>query len=333
MAPRHRWLPASVAAALLAAGVAFLLMAAAGSAAPLPSKPGRPWPNIVIIPGIAVTDIATPPPLTPTPPPDVPPPPGEDLLALQAQMERAIAEDWSGGRLAVAVTDLQTGETVHVYGDRYQLSGCVANFFVLARSVADWHGDRVSIDTVDALIRQTIWASDALAAYYLYTIAGDGDPVMGVSRTRELIASLGLDEIILDHPPAFPGDTVGVDPNNWVTAIEVNRALSMLYHGQIFGEPGRSYLLEAMTNVKPGLNYLTAALPPEAVVSHKNGFFWNPDGYIDSDAGIVRFYRGGREYAYAITFLSEAVPVKYDDIPTAQELSRLAWDTFQARYP
>ncbi|MBE0609344.1 MAG: hypothetical protein IH609_08185, partial [Dehalococcoidia bacterium] len=80
-----------------------------------------------------------------------------------------------------------------------------------------------------------------------------------------------------------------------------------------------------------GLNYLTAVVPAPAVVSHKNGFFWDPEGWVDNDTSIVRF-GPELEYAYALTFLSEAVPTLYADIPLGQQLVRETWDYFQASY-
>jgi hypothetical protein len=71
----------------------------------------------------------------------------------------------------------------------------------------------------------------------------------------------------------------------------------------------------------------------DGVVGHKNGFFWLPEGYIDNDAGIVTFERGGQTYAYALTFLSQAVPTKYGDIPLGQTVSSLVWEHFNRTYP
>jgi hypothetical protein len=63
-----------------------------------------------------------------------------------------------------------------------------------------------------------------------------------------------------------------------------------------------------MTEVKVGLNYLTA-YGPGVPVNHKNGFFPALDGwYVDNDIGIVRFERDGRQLAYAISFFSQRVP-------------------------
>jgi hypothetical protein len=85
-------------------------------------------------------------------------------------------------------------------------------------------------------------------------------------------------------------------------------------------------------NVKPGLNYLVAYVPG-GEVSHKNGFFPNVDAtWVDNDTGIVRVATAGGGYAYAVTFLSDGVTGKYNDIALGQELSRLAWEYFAGLY-
>jgi hypothetical protein len=138
---------------------------------------------------------------------------------------------------------------------------------------------------------------------------------------------------VIDHPPSYPVYSLGVSTDNWITARDANAALAALYRGEILSDPRRVDLLERMTNVKDGLNYLTA-YGTGGTVSHKNGFFPIGDGtWVDNDVGIVRFERDGREYAYAISFLSDYVATKYGDIPLFQRLSRLAWDYFDAAYP
>lgn len=260
------------------------------------------------------------------------PQPAEDMLALQDAMTRAIEQYWVPGKYAVAVTDLQTGETVSVNGDQPRLSGCVVNLFALYQAVRDVWSGRYPQEYVDALIRATIWSSNATTAQELYGIIGGGDVVEGVRRVHDFInEELRLDAVVLDHPPAY-GDSIGVSPDNWVTAVAMNRALAALWHGEVVPELSwRDYLLYHMTAVKPGLNYLTAAVPE--VVSHKNGFLWASTGYVDNDAGIVRFQRGDTEYAYAISFFSEEVTEEYADIPLGQQLGNLAYEVMTARYP
>jgi Beta-lactamase enzyme family len=258
---------------------------------------------------------------------------GEDMLDLQEAMEAAVAAYWVPGVYAVAVTDLQTGETVGVRGDERQFSGCSVNLFVLFQVAADVAAGRYPLETVDALVRATTWSSNAKTARDLYVIAGNGDGTEGVRRLRELIeGSFELEDVLLDHPPAFHEYSLGVDYNNYVTAEAMNHALATLWAGDVIDGEMRDYLLEVMTQVKPGLNYLSAAVP-EGIVSHKNGFFYGSNGYVDNDVGIIRLQRGDREYAYALSFLSQQVPTEYGDVTLGQELGALAYEVMSMRYP
>jgi len=206
------------------------------------------------------------------------------------------------------------------------------NLFVLYQVARDLEEGRYELEDVDAAMRETPWSSNAFTAWQLFGIAGDGDTVAGVERVAQLIRDLDLQDVVLDHPPGYHADSLGIDYNNWVTAEAMNKALSALWHGEVVGEEYRAYLLEILSNVKPGLNYLTAAVP-EGIVSHKNGFFPGDTGYVDNDAGIVRLQRNGTEYAYAISFLSEEVPTKYGDVVLGQQLGDMAYQVMAARYP
>jgi hypothetical protein len=97
-------------------------------------------------------------------------------------------------------------------------------------------------------------------------------------------------------------------------------------------EEWRDYLLEKMTNVKPGLQYLIPAGVGEARVSHKNGFTWMPGGWVDNDIGIVTFDTSGRQRAYAISLYIQDIATEYADIPIGQTVSRLVWNYFSDRY-
>ena len=257
---------------------------------------------------------------------------GADLLDLQTSMQSAVDAYGVPGVYSVAVTDLQTGETVGVRSGERHLSGCSMNLFVLYQVAADVEDGRYTLETVDALVRATTWSSNAKTAKDLYLIAGDGEGVEGVRRVQELIASLGLDDVLIDHPPAFHEHSLGIDFNNYVSAESMNRALAALWSGDIVESQMRDYLLEVLGEVKPGLNYLSAAVP-EGAVSHKNGFFLGSNGYVDNDVGIIRLERGDKEYAYGFSFLSEQVQSEYGDVTLAQQLGALAYEAMAARYP
>jgi hypothetical protein len=117
-----------------------------------------------------------------------------------------------------------------------------------------------------------------------------------------------------------------------LTANETNRALTAVYEARVLEPAWRDYLLGKMMGVKPGLQYLIPAGVGGGVVAHKNGFFAEYSGWVDNDAGIVLFDRGGRRYAYAISFFTESVPYKYADIPLGQTVSSLVWQYFSSRY-
>lgn len=255
------------------------------------------------------------------------------LTALRERMEQAVADYPVAGRYAVAVTDLQTGETVSVNGARKQLAGCSINLFVLVQAALDLQQGRFEgrIEQVDELISATTWSSNAATARELYGIVGDGDPLAGLARVDRLIqGQLGLTDTVLDHPPLYPDLSLGRG-DNWLTAEDANEALAALWRGAILTPGWRDYLLNRLATVKPGLNYLTGSLSG-AVVSHKNGFFEYDEGFVDNDLGIVRFQRGPGEAAFAVTFLSEGVPTKYADVPLGQQLVQLAFAYFRAVY-
>jgi hypothetical protein len=163
-------------------------------------------------------------------------------------------------------------------------------------------------------------------------ILGAGDPVAGVARVDEVIKEMGLEHTQIDHPPAYVSESLEVDPDNWITAADANHALTQLYLGKVLNPFWTKYLLDQMTGVYYGLNYLLAVGPPSGSVSHKNGFFPYQAGWVDNDIGLVRFERNGREYAYAISFFSNAVPTKFGDVVLAQDLSVTVWDYFDQMY-
>ncbi|MGH2609140.1 MAG: serine hydrolase [Tepidiformaceae bacterium] len=320
---------------LLALAATFGIAVGANYSDHLEAAPptGEPTlPPAVSEPPAPVPPVVSPPQGPEFPPIVVEPELDAALIAMQERMQEAVDSYWVDGNFAVAVTDLQTGHTVSVYGDRQQVAGCIWNLPVIIRTLRDVQEGRYPLSDVEATIRQTLWASDASSALRLYGIVGEGDHAAGVQRVLDMARNLGLTASVIDHPPAFVEYSLGISEPNLVTAEEVNLVLEALYEERLLDAEWTAWLLDAMTRVKPGLNYLTA-YGTGGVVSHKNGFLPNGSTWVDNDAGIVRFERGDHEYAYAITFLSEEVDTKYADIPLGQQLSKMAWEHFDAAYP
>ena len=259
------------------------------------------------------------------------PAPAADMLALRDQLASAIAA--SPIDTAVAVTDLRTGETVDVHGVDERLPGCTINLFALFQVVSDLDVGAYPESAVGDTIGRTINRSDPILARDLVTYyVGAGDLRRGMARVNDFMHALGMTSTLLDHPPAFDGDSLFGLADNRITARDVNRGLAAIWGDRVLDPSWRDYLLEKMTLVKPGLNYLIpVGVSAGATVSHKNGFLWE-DGWTDNDIGIVWFERGGQRYGYAISYFTQFVPVKYDDIPLGQQISSLAFQWFVGRY-
>ena len=271
------------------------------------------------------------------------------MSELQTTLSAIYSRNTAEGNYAFAVTDLQTGETVGSNLQQAHYTGCTISFFALLQGTIDVQNGLLDEARVGDLIRRTVWSSNAVSARELYGLIGStapervwtneqfredaSDVVSGVGRIAALIEQLGLTDTVLDHPPLFGSESIGVNANNWTTVTDMNRGLSAFYNDGILEDQWRDYLLDKMTVVKTGLNYLTS-VGPTVPVSHKNGFFLTSAGwYVDNDIGIVRFQRDGQELAYAISFFAQRVPTKYDDIPFAQRLTTATWAFFQQRYP
>ena len=250
------------------------------------------------------------------------------LADLQAQLQAAV--DRSGLDVTVAITDLQTGETISVRGDEPRLAACSINLLVLIQAALDMNSGLIPVDIGEDLIERTIYGSNPITARELLFLSGSGDLWAGMKKVNELAKRLG-GNILYDHPPAFPHETL-TGSENILTAKNTNAVLAALWNQQILTPEWTDYLLEKLIGVKPGLQYLIPAGVGEAVVSHKNGFVWTALGWIDNDLGVVSFQAGGQTYAYAISYFASWVPEEYGDIALGQRISSLAWSYFKSLY-
>ena len=258
------------------------------------------------------------------------PAPAPDMMGLQSRLSAAVTA--YGVNAAVAVTDLRTGETVHVNGAQSRLPGCTLNLFVLMRTVIDLQQGKYAEPVPGDLIAQTINRSDPITSRRLLKdYVGTGDVYRGLRETGEFLAGLGMSQTLYDHPPAYWHESLNGGIDNRTTALDTNRGLKAIWDGRVLDPGWRDYLLQKMTLVKPGLNYLVSVGTGGSYVSHKNGFLW-AEGWVDNDIGIVWFERGGQRYGYAISYFSGDLSGKYDGIPLGQQLSVLTYAWFDARY-
>jgi len=263
--------------------------------------------------------------------------PGLSYLQLQLQQAVDSFAQQRGGNFAVAVTDLQTGQTVSVNGDSVRLPGCTMNFFVLLQVAKDLQAGQYPESEVGAQIAQTVWASDAAMAHKLLRKSGGDNSIGGLWKVNTLLHDeLQLSSAIFDHPPA--NETATLVPGEWqdnaITPLDFNRALTMLYRGELLNTEWTMYLINKMSRVKPGLNHLipSGVSDPTAYTAHKNGYIDYKPYIVDNDIGIVAFQRGDEHYAYALTFWSQDNPWVLSDAPLGHTVSKLVWDYFNAVY-
>jgi hypothetical protein len=249
-----------------------------------------------------------------------------DQLADQIQAYREVT---GGIEVAIAVTDLQTGGTISVDGNAPHKTGCAINMFALLAVVGEFEAGRADPQSVAYNIRVGIGGSyppevrrflDAVFPSYLDAVA----------RVQEMMRSWGMVLSEFHQVPFYPTGT-GI---NRLTALEVNMVLAKLYRGELFNPEWTAYTLARLREISPGLNYiLPGQLPWSATVAHKIGYYWDGDGWVNNDVGIVTFTgQDGKEKAYAISYLSQKARTEYTGYSFGARLSGIVWDWFEAKY-
>jgi len=239
---------------------------------------------------------------------------------------------WAGDN-AVSVTDLQTGKTIAINGDRQQMSACTIKIFIMMAVAQDLEAGRYSEDEVIDLIYSAMGPSNTWPARELIRYAGGGSLDAGIQRINGIMQSLGMSSSVLAHPPDYPEEDYGLGDENLLTTNDLNLALGKLYHRQAgLSEWATNYVLWSMTLAIPGQQYsLGGGIPAEANLYHKIGLLYDPYNTWN-DAGIVTFERNGQTYAYAISYLGSWQPDWHDAYYHGADASAVAWDAFSAAY-
>jgi len=245
----------------------------------------------------------------------------EEIEAYRAQVGRI--------EVGIAVTDLQTGQTISVGGNDLHKTGCTMNMFALFAAVGEFQAGRADPDSVAYNVNVGIGHSFPPQVYRLMANVF-GSAQAGVQRGQEMMTSWGMKASRFYQLPYYP---VGPQMNS-LTALEVNMVLTKLYRGELFEPEWTDYTLARLRNIAGYLNYiLPGQLPDSATVAHKIGYFWDRDGWVNNDAGLVTFTGGdGKEKAYVITYLSQKARTEYTGYSFGARLSGIVWDYFSAAY-
>jgi hypothetical protein len=254
-----------------------------------------------------------------------------DLAGLEQRL-RELVNGWSGQN-AVTVTDLQTGQTISINGDRQQLAACTIKIFIMAAVAEDITAGRYTKESIEHLVVPFMGPSATWPGPELLRLIGDGDEGAGVKRVNDIMWSLGAKGSILTHAPGYYGAEYGYAQShgvtdNYLTTDDLNLMLGKLYRGEALTPEQTEYVLWTMSIATPYLNgSLGGPLPPEATLYHKIGVLHEPLNTWN-DTGIVVFDRGGHPYAYAVSILSSYTSGYQTGYSHGYTVSQLAWEAF-----
>ncbi len=256
-----------------------------------------------------------------------------EFLALRDQLDASIAAYSSqvgGVDVAIAVTDLQNGESISVGGNVLHRTGCVINMFALFAAVAEFQAGNASPSGLGSFIKKGIGGSHPPDVKD-FTQRIFGSYWDGTYRARELMSSWGMTASYFDHIPYYGGDTPGP---NILTALETNDILARLWNDQLFDAQWSAYTIGVLRDSFWYVNYIIPRrLPAEATVAHKIGYYADYDGWVNNDTGIVSFTGAdGVQKAYAITYLSQMAGSEQIGYSFGAKLSRDVWDWMAGKY-
>jgi len=256
-----------------------------------------------------------------------------EFLSLREALDRSIAvyaDEIGGIDVAIAVTDLQNGETISVRGNTLHRTGCVINMFALLAAVGEFQAGKASPLGLSFSIKRGIGGSYP-PEVSRFAQAIFGSDRAAILRAREMMAGWGMRASFFDHIPTYGGED---SPSNILTALETNDILTRLWRGQLFDRDWTTYTIERLRDSEPQVNYiLPGQLPLGATVGHKVGVYADSDGWVHNDAGIVSFKGAdGAEKLYVITYLSQLANDRLAGYSLGAKLSRDVWDWMTEKY-
>ena len=282
--------------------------------------------------------------------------PGEWQTLEQELRDRiAIYEAEVGNRIGLAITNLQTKETISINGDERFIPGCAIKLFVWLSILADVQQGKYSLETSIAADscwyvgggewwcghnRKTIgqYVRDALSVS-CNTANSILTRQTGIETVNRRMQEWGMKQSIYSHwydLEWFKGDHTAylvyskAELENYLVPEEVNTVLGKLYQGELFPPEFTQVAIERLTHSSSYLHHndvIPARLPYNVTVAHKYGFI-PPNRF--ADIGIV-ITEG---FAFAISFFSNGTSsyqAYYDTHDFGAELSRMVFDYFEEK--
>ena len=279
--------------------------------------------------------------------PDVTPSVTDKSVAnLRSQIEK-IAQS-AQGRVGVAATVIETGESVDLRGDEQFPMQSVYKFpigmtvlhlvdqgkLALTQTVhvkpTEYVSERQHSPlrdknpkgahvTVEELLRYAVSESDGSASDVLMRLVGGPNVIMNYLKT------FGVMGVIVANTEKEIGGDNAVQYRNWAKPNEIIELLKALQNGLGLSTSSRAHLLRLMTDTQTGLKRLKGMLPAGTVVAHKTGTSWTIDGVTaaTNDVGLITL-PNGKHMAIAV-FVSDAKTDQASREDVIATIAKAAW--------
>lgn len=235
------------------------------------------------------------------PAPQVP----DSLAPLQAMLEEAVSEH--AGEVAIAITDLRTGETVAVNGERKQFAASSIKLWMITTALSrlDDGSAPYELADLDRPVREVLSWSSNDAARALTDMAG----IDSVNRhmlqhgmTRSLLVWWGPEQVNRCFEAGLEEAWFG--GNSHLTASDVNRYLADLHGGHVLELLTDTWFVETATEETP-VEFFTTWFPvDERDIASFNVRGFNPPDAPGpealNDIGIVEVRDAGYAFAFAV---------------------------------
>lgn len=257
---------------------------------------------------------------------------------------------------SIFIMDLESGEEVNILGDVAMSAASTIKVSILT----NYFRTLTFAPSEDEafLMAQSLLCSNNASSNYLIELSANRDMFAGLANINNMLQYLGIHNTYITAPfdlgdgqvyGSIPAPTTapnrnfntGADPFNQTTAEDLGTLFSMIYDCAYYGSgliaayPEGEFTSQECRQM---LNLMSAndlerllqgGLPPDAVISHKNGWLQNVHG----DAGIV-FPPNGRNYAIAVYLWEQGNFFTFERAwPLIEGISRATWNFFVPEQP
>ena len=240
-----------------------------------------------------------------------------DLAPLKSGLEKEL----SGyqGEVAIAVTDLKTGNSISIEGDKIYFPASSIKALIMGSVLKDVEAGRYSPSSVDKLLSDMMSRSSNYAANTLMVKTG-------LKKLSDLPAEIGMTNTVLIHgfsdgDPNVPRQRFGA---NALTANDANLFWQKLFSGKILGEEMTKKALEYSKLPSVKLIYT----PEKAALYHKPGYIELIDSETYIDTGVVEAER----FSYVVSFLSRNNPTHQAGADFGLKATKIIYEWFAQNY-